>query len=103
MKTKYKYIKFEWNDLEDYKRWECFNKITEDLLGWVNCYERRKKPNVIEYSPDCEFDESCTLDIAHFLGQLNKRQKQKSKADKVRTDYKKALSSLLNGQSDINQ
>lgn len=82
IKTDYKYIKFEWNDSEDYKRWECFNKKTENLLAWINIYNRKHKSIEIQYDPDCEFDELCTRDIADFLAQLNRQKNVRDKHKK---------------------
>ena len=84
MKTEYKYIKFEWCELVDYKRWDCINKKGGDTLGWVTYY-RPWKQYVMEFSDNCVFNNSCLRDIAHFISQLNAKSKEESKTIEKKT------------------
>ena len=74
LKTEYKYISFKLTDVEDYKKGaECLNKKSGLCLGYVEYYKPWKQ-YVIEFLEDCVFNNSCLLDIADFLGQLNKNE-----------------------------
>lgn len=71
MKTVYKYIKFEIWGGEDLQKWECVNKKSGATLGYAEFYEPWRQW-VMEFQPECVFNDSCLRDITHFLGQLNK-------------------------------
>ena len=74
MKTEYKYISFKLTDGKDNKKGAlCLNKKTGTVLGYVEYYKPWKQ-YVIEFLEDCVFNTSCLLDIADFLGQLNKNE-----------------------------
>jgi len=74
MKTEYKYISFKLTDGKDNKKGAlCLNKKTGTVLGYIEYYKLWKQ-YAIEFLEDCVFNNSCLLDIADFLGQLNKNE-----------------------------
>jgi len=77
MKTKYKYIEFEFIDRKNHKKGGfCKNKKTKYTLGYWD-FHKPWNQYVIEFMEDCVFNESCLQDIAHFLNQLNGKPKDK--------------------------
>ena len=76
MKTQYKYIHFEIDAIEN-GEWVIYNNKTTDILGYVNYYGPWKQWTA-EFQKDYVFNTQCLLDIADFLGQLNKGKKKKA-------------------------
>lgn len=81
LKTKYRFIQFIKatalnegipNLFPSPILWICRNKKSEDILGVITFYESWKQ-HVIDFKPDCVFNNQCMNDIADFLDQLNKQ------------------------------
>jgi hypothetical protein len=70
MKTTYRYIRFEVYGMEDLKKWVCLNKRSGATLGHAIFYEPWKQW-VMEFEPECVFNNTCLANIQHFLTQLN--------------------------------
>ena len=73
LKTKYRYIKFEVWGMEELMKWACLDK-KEIPLGYAIFYEPWNQW-VMEFEPECVFNNSCLRDITDFLEQLNKHRR----------------------------
>ena len=74
MKTRYKFIHFNPVAGGYGKDWVCRNNKTDDLLGYIEFYERWKQ-FVISFIDNTIFNNQCLRDIAEFLDQLNSEYK----------------------------
>lgn len=70
LKTKYKYIEFEESPDKEAKLWVCLNRKAESHLADLIYYEPWRQW-VVEFQPECVFNNTCLNDISHFLRQLN--------------------------------
>ena len=86
MKTEYKYIRFIVIDEmpgRKTKRWGCFNNHElepEEVMGEIYYYGGWRQ-YIIEFHDGYIFNAGCLDDIADFLGQINKRIKQRGKPE----------------------
>ena len=68
MKKKYKYLEFD----KDGDVWIVYNHVTDEQLGYVEYYAKWKQWESI-LDDGVGFTESCHIDMAHFLNQLNQK------------------------------
>ncbi len=69
MKTRYKYIHFE---KVEGQGWFIFNNKSDKELGRIEYY-RKWRQYIVEFEPECVFNDSCLTDILHFLRHLQKQ------------------------------
>lgn len=73
LRYKYKYIKFVTCTMFPEFEYTCFDK-KGNALGFVG-YNEKWKEHEYHPNPDTAYTVECHLDIADFLGQLNKEKK----------------------------
>ena len=67
MKTKYKFIYFK---EEPDNEWLICNNKSDVVLGCISYYYPWKQPVFVPVSHSTIFNDSCLLDIVHFIKQL---------------------------------
>jgi hypothetical protein len=74
-KTIYKFLKFEEGIVDTINCWKCMNKKSGAILACIQWYPKWKEHIWSQYIPDAIFNNTCLLDIADFLTQLNTERK----------------------------
>jgi len=77
MKTKYRFIRFEWVDGDFDGYWKCVNSKHGYMLGKVRWYQQWRR---FTFSPEpnteLEFSDDCLDDISDFLKQCTKKKRE---------------------------